>query len=84
MQCNVCIDTGPPVLNGNGSTLLAPQMGLILASLTRLNSVVSAADRIQRGLKLVASVGIRTQTSARSLDQIVCPRDLTHQPKLMH
>ena len=35
------------------------------------------------GLKQVVSVGIRTKTSASNLDQLVCPRDLTHQPKLI-
>ena len=62
----------------NGSILLAPQMRHILAS---LDSVASPADGIQKEAQnQVASVGIRPQTSASSLDQLVCPGDLTHQP----
>ena len=62
----------------NGSILLALQVRHILAS---LDSVASAADRIQKeAYNQVASLGIRTQTSAGSLDQLVCPGDLTHQP----
>ena len=65
----------------NGSILLAPHMRHILAS---LDSVASAADGIQKeALNQVASVGIRTQTLASSLDQLVCLGDLTHQPKLV-
>ena len=54
--------------------IISPQMRHILVS---LNSVASAADRIQRErLKnQVASVRIRTQTSVSSLDQLVCPGD---------
>ena len=63
----------------NGSILLAPKMRHILSS---LDSVVSAADGIQKEAEnQVASVGIRTQTSASSLDQLVCPGDLNHQPQ---
>ena len=59
----------------HGSILSAPQMRHILAS---LNSVASAADGIQKeALNQAASVGIRTQTSASSLDQLVFPGDLT-------
>ena len=60
----------------NGIILSAPQMRHILASLDNV-----AADGIQKkSLKQVASVGIRAQTSASSLDQLVCPGDLIHQP----
>ena len=46
-----------------------------------LDSVASAADGIQQeAYNQVASMGIRTQTSANSLDQLVCPVDLIHQP----
>ena len=65
----------------NSSILLAPQMRHILAS---LNSVASAADGIQKeALNQVVSMGIWTQTSASGLDQLVCPGDLTQQPKLV-
>ena len=65
-----------------GSMLLADQIGLILAP---LDSVASAADRIQKeALKQVASMGIQTQTSASNLDQLVCLGELIYQPKLLH
>ena len=65
----------------NGSIPLAPKMRHILAS---LDSVASTADGIQKeAQKQVASVGIRNQTSASSLDQLVCPGSLTQQPKLV-
>ena len=59
----------------NGSILLAPQMRHILVS---LDSLSSEADVIQKEAKnQVAYVGIWTQTSASSLDQLVCSGDLT-------
>ena len=62
----------------NSSILLAHQMRHILAS---LDNVESAADR--RLKTQVASVGIQTQTSARSLNQLIWPEDLTQQSKLV-
>ena len=57
----------------NVSILLDPQMRHILPS---LNSVASTADGIQKESKnQVASMGIRIQNSASSLDQLVCPGD---------
>ena len=61
----------------SGSILLAPQMRHISVL---LDSV--AWWDPERGIEQDASVGIRTKTSASSLDQLVCLGDLTHQLKL--
>ena len=61
----------------NGSILLAPQMRHILASLDSVTQLKGSRKRLKNQ---VASMGIQTQTSASSLDQLVCPGDLIHQP----
>ena len=61
----------------NGSILLAPKIRHISAL---LDGVASTTDGIQKeAVNQVASMGIRIQTSASSLDQFVCLRNLTHQ-----
>ena len=48
------------------------------------NKEVAKEIETERGLQQVSSVKIRTQTSAKSLDKLVCPGDLIRQSNLAH
>ena len=64
---------------------LAPVQVLTPELSARLTMVIILSSfYLSLALRQVAFVGIRTQTSASSLDQLVCPGDLVHQPEQVY